>query len=264
MTFDNTQPREADGKFGEKTGAAPDITLSQFAEGFPADATVAEQVAWALRNDAELTIRTRHNEFTADGLDLAREWNDLPLGAIPEVTAARLPEPEPSLSDEVKSVADKLRFESLDETGVTLADVSALRSATNRAEYRLLEYEAEDFLAKNHPEVIGLLISFDGYSGEPYIAGVETGLPEEGSGRNYGSVRPLTDGYEDISDWEGANSYYLKRFENEELFDEYGEVLIDDDSEYGEFIDPNKNVDGKGLGLQESARVYRFAERVAT
>lgn len=204
MTFAPDQPREANGRFGEKTGSAPDLSLSESAG-----------------------------------------------------SASR------SLPASVRSVTDALRVEALDEAGLTLSDVSALRAATNRAEYRLLEYEAEDYLAKNHPEVTGLLISFDAYSDEPYIAGVETSLPEEGSGRNYGNVHPLTDGYEDIYAWGNTNSYYLKRFENEEMFDEYGTVLLDENDPYGEFRDPAKGTE-HGLGLQTSARVYRFAERLAT
>lgn len=195
MTFNSDQPREADGKFGEKTGAAPDIALSQF-----------------------------------------------PV----------------SLSSEVQGVAEKLRIESLDEAGVTLNDIYALRSAANRAEYRLTEYEAEAFLAEKHPEVRGLLISFDGYSGAPYVAGVEVDDADLDSGRNYGTVKSLGGKYQDINDWATEFSHSFERFENEEMFDEYGTILIDDNSAYGEFTDD----DGE-LGTGES-RVYRFAERERT
>lgn len=275
MTFNSNQPREADGKFGEKTGAAPDIALSSFPEGFPTEAPVSEKVEWALRNGAELTLRTKRSEFTESGLDLAREWNDLPLGAITEVTAVRLlPEEDRVITlDRVKSenpfisgipdpvpaavrvATEKLRVESLDEAGVTLNDIYALRSAANRAEYRLTEYDAEAFLAEKHPEARGLIVAFDDFSGEPYIAGVEVDDADPDSGRNYGTIKPLTGEYEDINSWANNFSSSLARFENEEMFDEYGTVLIDDNSAYGEFTD----VEGD-LEVGES-RIYRFAER---
>jgi hypothetical protein len=226
-----------------------------FPEGFPANGNTQTKVDWALENNATLSVAIdpEHPEELS-GESLQKAWDSAQQFHVGfDIVAAELPEP---LSSELNRVTEKLRVESLDDSGVTLNDISALRTAANRAEYRLLEYEAESYLAENHPEVRGLLVSFDAYNGEPYLVGVETDLPEEGSGRNYGTVKPLIDGYEDISGWEGGYSHYLSRFENEGLFDEYGTVLIDNNSEWGEFVDPDK-----GLGLQESARVYRFGER---
>lgn len=262
MTFSESQhPRATDGTFTNKVGSAAEVSLdSPFPEGFPTEGTMQEKVDWALANDAALTVSvgdyTVENELSGEQLQqswkLAEQFHvDL------KVSAVHLPEP---FSQEIGRVASRLQNEALDEERVTLDDISVLRAAANRAEYRLVEYEAENFLAEHHPEARGLLVSFDRFSGEPYLVGIETSLPEPDSGRNYGTVNPLSGEYEDISDWEGQFSYCLQRFENEGLFDEYGTVLTDDNDKWGEFVDPGKGTEDS-LGLQDSARVYRFGER---
>lgn len=173
-------------------------------------------------------------------------------GAAPELALA-----SSRLNNQTNALAESLGIDSLDDEGVTLNDIWALRSAVNRAEYRLLEYEAEEFLEEHHPEVSGLLISFDSSSGEPYVAGVEISLADPEGGKNYGEVRSINDGYEDVAEWATSYGPCFQRFENESMFDEYGTVLIDADSEWGEFTDEEDR-----LGLPTSARVYRFAERI--
>ncbi len=110
MTFNETEhPRATDGKFAEKTGAAPEIALeSTFPADFPKDYPVAEQIAWALRNDAEVTLHD-NGKFvtTASGLELTREWHDLRLGALPEVVAVRMPDSQtPQTTLDAISVKD--------------------------------------------------------------------------------------------------------------------------------------------------------------
>ena len=94
MSFaESEHPRATDGTFTEKTGGAPEVALAPtFPADYPADGTVAEQIAWALRTDAEVTLHD-NGEFvaTASGLDLAREWHELRLGARPEIVDVRLP-----------------------------------------------------------------------------------------------------------------------------------------------------------------------------
>ena len=262
MTFNESQhPRATDGTFSNKVGSVAEVSLSPaFPEGYPTEGTMQEKVDWALANDATLTVSvgdyTVENELSGD--QLQQSWKLAEQFHVDfEVSAARLPEP---FGQEIGRVSARLQSEALDEEGVTLADIAKLRASVNRAEYRLAEYEVEDYLEKNHPEVRGVLVSFDRFDGTPYFVGVETSLPEPDGGRNYGEIKPLVDGYEDISSLEGGLSSYLQRFEHEGLFDEYGTVLTDDNDEWGEFVDPGKETEDS-LGLQVSASVYRFGER---
>lgn len=262
MTFIESQhPRATDGTFSNKVGSAAEVSLDPaFPEGYPTEGTTQEKVDWALANDAILTINvgdvSGDNELS--GEHLQQTWKMAEQFHVDfEISAARLPEP---FSQEIGRVATRLQSEALDEEGVTLTDIAKLRASVNRAEYRLAEYQVEDYLEQNHPEVRGVLVSFDRFDGTPYFAGVETSLPDADNGRNYGEIKPLVDGYEDISDLEGGLSSYLQRFENESLFDEYGTVLIDENQEWAEFVDPGQGTENS-LGLPDSARVYRFGER---
>ncbi len=114
MSFDSAQhPRATNGQFAEKAGAAAEISLSespravdglrpqapevaladkQFPADFPADSSVAEQIAWALRTDAEVTLHDNGQWVTtSNGLELANAWHEMRLGARPEIVEVRMP-----------------------------------------------------------------------------------------------------------------------------------------------------------------------------
>ena len=202
--FDPSQhPRNTDGKFATKTGAAAEVSLSEtYPVGFPVNGT----------NDTR---------------------------AIAQI------------------LADKLRA---GDNSLELSDIGDLRRALEEAEYRAVANDADRFLREVYPDARAMVVSFDAFSGDPYIVGVETSDPEPGSGRNYGDIRPLDDGFDEVNGFNTEYSHYLQRFENEGLFDEYGTVLIDDNSDYGEFVDPS-DPNENSLGLQDSARVYRLGGR---
>jgi hypothetical protein len=107
-------PRSKDGTFAVKVGTAPDVSVgpsfydetiadlrAQFPADFPHDRPVHEQVAWALRTDAEVTLRIGRHQVTENGLGLAREFFDSDSTPV-EVIAVRMPgdpEGETTVSD---------------------------------------------------------------------------------------------------------------------------------------------------------------------
>lgn len=95
MSFDSAQhPRATNGQFAEKAGAAPEVALAdkRFPADFPTDSSVAEQIAWALRTDAEVTLHDNGQWVTtSNGLELAKAWHEMRLGARPEIVEVRMP-----------------------------------------------------------------------------------------------------------------------------------------------------------------------------
>lgn len=146
------------------------------------------------------------------------------------------------------------------DSSLGLSDIRELRRVLDKAEYQAVAEAADEFLRENYPEARAMVVSFDGFDDGPYILGVEISEPDPDSNRNYGRIRPVDDGHAGLTDFDSEHAHYLQRFEDEDLFNEYGTVLIDDDSEWGEFVD-HSGPDEKGLGLQDGARVYRLGGR---
>lgn len=268
MSFEETaHPRNTDGKFATKTGAAAEVSLSEtYPVGFPVDGTNEAKIEWAFVNSGTLTVEVDNGTRELGGPLLKTWWDGWRPGDRFNVIGASLPggatEPKPiEMPSDTRAtariLADKLRA---GDNSLELSDIGDLRRALEEAEYRAVANDADQFLREVYPDARAMVVSFDAFGGDPYIVGVETSDPEPGSGRNYGDIRPLDDGFDEVNGFNAEYSHYLQRFENEGLFDEYGTVLIDSFSEYGEFVDPS-NPDENSLGLQDSARVYRLGGR---
>lgn len=174
-------------------------------------------------------------------------------------------EPLPDISDfnpratpaqqNIRQVADLLGREALDEEGVTLDDIATLRRSMERAEFRLTEYEIEDYLEKNYPEVKGVFIESDGWE-HPRFVGVELEDNTAPDTRNWQKAAPLEGRYADLRNH--LNNKYggaIQDFRDRASFDEYGEVLYDDEDQYGRFTGLN------GFLSSDDIPVYRIAQR---
>ncbi len=269
MGFEEKHPRNTDGKFSKKTGATAEVTLAESAypAGFPVDGTNESKIEWAYVNGGVLTVEVDSGTRELSGPFLRAWWDGWRPGDRFNVIGAHLRGSAadgrtniemPSLTRSAATdLTKKLRA---GDKSLDLSDIGELRRALDEAEYQAVADEADRFLRENYPDARAMVVSFDAFTSEPYIVGVETSEPKPGSGRNYGNIRPVDDGYDELGSFQAEYSHYLQRFENEGLFDEYGTVLIDSFSDYGEFVDPSGS-DENSLGLQDSARVYRLSGR---
>lgn len=251
--------RDQSGRFGEKHGAPAEVSLSStYPAGFPENGRNEDKLEWAYANGATLTVETDGGTKKLDGPRLKAQWDAWEPGDRFQVVGATLPKPAPTDAQGIaSSLAEKLNS---GDRSLGLSGISALRSTLNEAEYRAVADDADQFLSEVYPDARAMVVSFDAYSGEPYILGVETSEPAAGSGRNYGDIRPIDDGFDELTGFNAEYGHYLQRFENEGLFDEYGTVLTDDANGWGEFVD-HSAPDQNNLGLQDSARVYRLSGR---
>lgn len=268
MGFEETaHPRNTDGKFATKTGAAAEVSLTEaYPSGFPVDGTNEAKIEWAFVNSGTLTVEVDSGTRELGGPLLKAWWDGWRPGDRFNIIGASLPgdaaepmtiEMPSDMRTTALSLTEKLRA---GDRSLELSDIGDLRRVLDEAEYRAVADDADRFLREVYPEARAMVVSFDAFSGDPYIVGVETSEPEPGSGRNYGDIRPVDDGFDELNGFNAEYSHYLQRFENEGLFDEYGTVLIDSFSEYSEFVDPS-DPDENSLGLQDSARVYRLGGR---
>lgn len=260
MAFNESEVvRDQGGRFGEKHGAPAEVSLSRaYPTGFPENGKNEDKLEWAYVNGATLTVETDGGTKELGGPRLKAQWDAWEPGDRFEIVGAALP--KPALTDAQGVASDLTERLTSGDRSLGLSDISALRSTLNEAEYRAVADDADQFLSEVYPDARAMVVSFDGFSGEPYILGVETSEPQPGSGRNYGDIRPADDGFYELNSFNAEYGHYLQRFENEGLFDEYGTVLTDDANGWGEFVDhsaPNQN----NLGLQDSARVYRLSGR---
>lgn len=242
MSFnENDVNRDKSGKFDTKTGSAADISL-------PARSVANVQgLADALKQRAEQV-----------------DVQDQPLPDISDFNP-HAETPLPDISDfdphttsaqkNIRSVAELLQTEALDEEGVTLDDIAKLRAGMERAEFRLTEYEIEEYLDANYPEVKGILVESDGYE-YPRFVGAELEDDDAPLGQNWQKAVPLDGKYNDLRNYlNGKYNAALNDFQDRGSFDEFATVMYDDNDEYGRFTGLESYVSSP------DTPVYRIAER---
>lgn len=258
MTFDNVQhPRDTDGKFAEKLGAAPEIGLQGPASVGDIRDLVrkthpeATKVAFQDQDNGGPRIVAIHDGSNAiidygvgkfEGLDEALDR--LPgygfVGALDfEVVQTG------RFSKQAEELAGYLGHGSrVTSADITRTDVDRLRNAVNNAEFRLAENEVRSLLQREAPGSIGVVVAEDD-EGNAYPLGIETTGAIDGIGRNWGVIDydNIPDG---VRDWFITDGYRLSR---DGHLDDFSSQLT---NSYGDFDDDNIIWDGRP--------VYRVAD----
>lgn len=221
MSFaESEHPRATDGTFTENTGGAPEVALAPtFPADYPADGSVAEQIAWALRTDAEVTLHD-NGEFvaTASGIELMREWLRLGRDARPDIVAVRLLDDQmPQTTLDAISVNDTTAADRF--LGASDAAWSRYRSEQEGLRRMLPEALAER-TRLYFPDATGLTFETDTLGDGRTVIGYRLISVNEGDSRtDFGSVPFISGGFK-----------HLQAIERD--LDSYGQQCIEVESDW--------------------------------